>query len=187
MANLIIRAVNVVKRTFLPAEKYARSIGVKIGKGCMLNSKGFSTEAYLIELGDYVRVAKHVKFFTHGGVWSQRKRYPELLLEYFGKIKIGDYTYIGEGCMIMPGVTIGSNVIIGAGSVVTKSIPDGIMVAGNPARYIGMTDDLVKKVSENPSINSKAFYHLNAIERKKYIQCIPDERLVKKSMLRIDK
>jgi acetyltransferase-like isoleucine patch superfamily enzyme len=185
--NYIIKTINVLRRNFLPCNLYAKSIGVKMGEGCMLNTKEFSSEAYLIEMGDYVRVAKHVRFFTHGGMWSQRKRHPELLLEQFGKIKIGDYSYIGEGCMIMPGVEIGSNCIVGAGSVVTKSIPDGVMVAGNPVRYIGMTDDFVKKVSENPSIDSKAFYRLNSIEREKYVKGIPDERLIKKGILNVGK
>jgi hypothetical protein len=61
------------------------------------------------------------------------------------------------------------------------------MVAGNPVRFIGRTDDFVSKVSGHPSIDSKAFYRLNDIEREKYIRGIPEERLVKKPVLHVEK
>ena len=112
-------------------------LGEKNGEHYYISTRRFPTEAYLITIGIYVRIAPNTMFFTHGGLWSVRKKYNDDKLDYFGKIVIGDYSYIGEGCMIMAGVSIGSNVIIGAGSVVTKSVPDGDMVAGNPARYIG--------------------------------------------------
>lgn len=50
--------------------------------------------------------------------------------------------------MIMPGVKIGKNCVIVGGSVVTKSIPDGCMVAGNPAKFIGYTDDFYKELKK---------------------------------------
>ena len=48
---------------------------------------------------------------------------------------------VGGGCVLLPGVTIGENALVGAGSVVTHDVPDGIMVAGNPARVIGKVPD----------------------------------------------
>jgi acetyltransferase-like isoleucine patch superfamily enzyme len=179
------RLLNFIRRIILSPEKYARSCGVKIGKHCRIDTKKIPwAEAYLIEIGDYVRIAPYTKFFTHGGLWSQRKKHPELLLEHFGKIKIGNYTYIGECCMIMPGVTIGSDVIVGGGSVVTKSIPDGVMIAGNPAKIIGRTEDFIKRVSENPSIESKSFYDLNNVDKAKYIKNIPEEKLIRKGYIK---
>lgn len=53
-----------------------------------------------------------------------------------GKVRIGDCVQIGEGCVIMPGVTIGDHCIIGANSVVTRDIPSYSIVAGNPAKII---------------------------------------------------
>lgn len=49
---------------------------------------------------------------------------------------IGDNTIIGINSIIMPGVTVGNNVVVGAAAVVTKDVPDGCIVAGNPARII---------------------------------------------------
>ncbi len=55
----------------------------------------------------------------------------------FGKpIEIGSDVWVGGGAIILPGVTIGSRTVIGAGSVVTRNIPDGVFAAGNPCRVI---------------------------------------------------
>lgn len=57
-----------------------------------------------------------------------------------GPVIIGSYTWIGENVCIMPGVTIGESCVIGANSVVTKSFPDGVIIAGNPAKIIGAVE-----------------------------------------------
>ena len=165
-------------------EAYARSKGVKMGKGCFFSTKEIPTEGYLIEIGDYVRVASHTSFYTHGGLWSIRKYYKDNDLDWFGKIKIGSYTSIGAHCMIMPGVTIGERVIVGGGSVVTKSVPDGVMVAGNPARIVGRTDDFYRKVKEKYDMGCK---RMSAEEKHKYLLTQPEEKFIKKGYFKEDK
>ena len=69
---------------------------------------------------------------------------------------MGDNVWIGCGVHVMPGVTIGSNVVIGGGSVVTKNIPDGVVAAGNPCRVIRKMTDADKeryKTSEWKAVN----------------------------------
>ena len=154
-----------------------------MGKGCVINTKHFPSEPFFIEFGDYVRVAMHTKFFTHGGVLPQRFAHPDLILEHFGKIKVGNYSYIGDSCLIMPGVTIGDNCIVGAGSVVTKSIPDGMMVAGNPARIIGKTEDFVQRVAAKCPIKDWDFYKLKGKDRENFIKSIPDDLLIHKKVM----
>lgn len=68
--------------------------------------------------------------------------------DVFGKVKIGNWVYIGSNSLIMPGVTISDNVLVAAGSVVTKSIPPNVIVAGNPAKIIGNIDTYLKSNSE---------------------------------------
>jgi maltose O-acetyltransferase len=56
--------------------------------------------------------------------------------EYGRPIAIGSDVWVGGGALILPGVTIGSRSVIGAGSVVTRDVPDGVLAAGNPCRVI---------------------------------------------------
>jgi acetyltransferase-like isoleucine patch superfamily enzyme len=172
--------INLLRKFGTP-ENYAISLGVKIGKGCNISTKEFSSESYLIEIGDYVRVAKNVLFLTHGGIWALRKKYPELKQsDYFGKIKIGSYTYIGERAIIMPGVTIGENCIIGAATVVTKSIPSNSIVGGNPVKYIGSVDNFVKKLI-NQDFSIKA---VTQEEKRRILLASPPNSFVIKPYLK---
>ncbi|MEW5986338.1 MAG: DapH/DapD/GlmU-related protein [Chloroflexota bacterium] len=76
-------------------------------------------------------------FITHGVAYlpDEQGGRPRRL-EYVAPIKVGARTWIGGGCVILPGVTIGEDVIIGGGAVVMDDIPDRVMAAGNPARVI---------------------------------------------------
>lgn len=67
---------------------------------------------------------------------------------YHDVIDIKDNVFIGTGSIILPGVTIGSNVIVAAGAVVSSDVPDGKVVGGVPAKEIGKFDELAKKRNE---------------------------------------
>ncbi|MCR4826966.1 MAG: acyltransferase [Bacteroidales bacterium] len=177
----IQRLITKIARITMSGTKYARFVGVKMGKNCSIATKNFSSEPYLIEMGDLVRVANDVKFFTHGGVYSQHRKYNKSM-EHFGKIKIGNYTYIGDSCLVMGGVTIGNDVIVAAGTVVTKSIPDGVMVAGNPMRIIGNTEDFVKRMIENDVMGGNT--NLVGKARRQYIESLPEERFDHKGFIK---
>jgi acetyltransferase-like isoleucine patch superfamily enzyme len=120
-----------------------RRQGVKIGRDCVIFTTQFSLEPYLVEIGNRVAVSGGTMFLTHdGSVWSLRARRPNA--QHFGRITVGDNTYIGQNCIILPGTRIGSDCIIGAGAVVRATIPDNSVVAGNPATVIGRTSLFVE-------------------------------------------
>lgn len=124
-------------------ERQARRAGVRLGSNNFIASHFWDTEPYLISVGSNCQITEGVKFCTHGGGGAVRKMYPRF--DTFGKVCVGDYVYIGNNSLIMPGVTIGDNVIIGAGSVVTKSVPSNVVVCGNPARIICSIDSYLER------------------------------------------
>lgn len=171
---MLKKILSLYRRFFWSPEKLARFNGVKIGSNCNIQKVSFGSEPYLIEVGDHVQITSGVKLFTHGGGWVFRKDYPKL--DFFGKIKICNNVYIGNNSMIMPGVTIGNNCIIGAGSVVTKSIPDNSIAVGNPARIVGNTNDFLQKTLKM-NVDSK---QMTYEEKKKYLLSLSDDKFIKK-------
>lgn len=125
---------------------YAKKIGVNIkGKLYIYGKVNWSTEPWLITIGDNCHITNGVAFETHdGGTLIFRHRVPDL--EVTKPIYLGDNVYVGNRAMFMPGVTIGNNVIIGAGAIVTKNIPDNSVAVGVPARVIKTTDEYLEKI-----------------------------------------
>lgn len=131
--------LKLYKRICWSKERQARSAGVILGRNNFIDSIFWSSEPYLITIGSYCQITAGVKLLTHGGGQILRNKYPDF--DSFGKIVIGDYVYLGTNVLVMPGVTIGNNVLCAAGSVITKSIPPNSVVGGNPARYICSLED----------------------------------------------
>ena len=179
---LIKELCHKIRKYTMSPNKYALSVGVKLGKGSWLSTKEIPSEGYLIEIGDYVRIAAHASIYTHGGIWSIRKYYDDPTLEQIGKVKIGSYTSIGAYAMIMPGVTIGERCIVAGGAVVTKSVPDGCMVAGNPAKFIGYTDDFYKKLKDRHDFGCKNMSHE---EKRAFLLAQPEEKFIKKGYIQV--
>ncbi|TRX66348.1 acyltransferase [Carboxylicivirga sp. M1479] len=121
-----------------------RSRGVKIGDNCMIFNADFSTEPYLITIGNHVAVSNGVRFITHdGAVWIYRDEFPDL--DVFGKIVIGNNTVIGMNAIILPNTVIGDNCIVAAGAVVKGKFGNGSLIMGNPAKKI-MDTNLQKRM-----------------------------------------
>ena len=85
-------------------------------------------------------------------------------------ISIGNNVFVGARAMIMQGVTIGNNCIIAAGAIVTKDIPDGVIVGGVPAKTIGRYEDLREKMKRYSSSVISAFSVLTGNEWEKQSQ-----------------
>ena len=155
--------------------KWARRLGVKVGDNTMIApTVSFSSEPYLITIGDNVQVADNVSFNTHGGGNVVRKKHPDF--DIFGKVVVGDYAYIGSHSIILPGVTIGECALVAAGSVVTKSVPSGAVVGGNPAKVICTVDDFyTKNLKFNLSTKGLSFD-----DKKDFLLRTPDDRFITK-------
>ncbi|WP_396590102.1 acyltransferase [Allomuricauda sp. R78024] len=116
--------------------EYARSLGVNVGENCRILTSTFGSEPWLITIGNKVTITAGVRLLTHdGATWLCEDEKGRRHL--YRKIQIGNNVFIGSNAILMPGVNVEDNVIIAAGSVVTKSIPSGVIVGGNPAKIIG--------------------------------------------------
>ena len=83
------------------------------------------------------------------------------MYEYGKSVCIGDNVWIGGNSVICPGVTIGSNSVIGAGSVVTKDIPDWCIAAGNPCKVLRkITENDKRKLYRNEEIDDEAWKNI---------------------------
>jgi hypothetical protein len=144
--------------------KYARLVGVNfpLGGVYLYGRIEWSTEPWLITLGNNVHITDGVRFETHdGGTLLYRHLVPDL--EITKPITIGNDVYIGNNVIILPGVTIGNNVVIGAGAVVSKDIPDNSVAVGVPARVIKTADEYLEKIKKE----SLHLGHLKGQEKDK--------------------
>lgn len=144
--------------------QYIKHVGVNFPHGGvhLYGKIEWSTEPWLISLGNNVHITDGVRFETHdGGVLLFRDMIPDL--EITKPIIVGNDVYIGNNVIILPGVTIGNNVIIGAGAIVTKDIPDNSVAAGVPARVIKTTDEYLEKIKQQ----SLHLGHLKGQEKDK--------------------
>ena len=147
MFNSLIRILNkLIMNAYneYTIENYFRKKGYSVGKGNRIYIRDFGSEPYLVRIGNHCTIAPGVRLVTHdGGTWIFRHEIPDL--NVFGKIEIKDNCFIGMNSIILPNVTIGPNSVVGAGAVVTKDVPEGVVVAGVPAREICSIDDYKKK------------------------------------------
>lgn len=165
---------SIYNRLFLTPEKMARHIGVTIGKNCFIGTRNFSSEPYLITIGNNVQVTRGVSIHTHGGGNAVREKHPDF--DVFGKVVIEDWAYIGAHSQIMPGVTIGRGALVAAGSIVTKSVAPGTVVGGNPARYICTVEEYYER-SKKYNLSTKG---LSQTEKRNILLNTPDDKFLKK-------
>ena len=167
--------IKLVRNKLKGTLRCAREEGMIVGKNVtVMSGVNFGSEPYLITLEDNVRISSDVIFVTHdGGTWAFRNKYEEYQnVSKFGKIVVGEGTFIGCKSVILPGVKIGKNCVIGAGSVVTKSVPDETVVCGVPAKrvcslieYAKRCKEQMPEVTDKQKLNGdKKAYLLNTVE-----------------------
>lgn len=115
-----------------PITSLARGKTVHIGSGTYINSGLTLIDDYEIHIGENCLLATNVTLCTTGHpVHLDLRSHGEM---YSFPVKIGNGVWIGSNVVVLPGVTIGDNTVIGAGSVVTKDIPANVVAVGNPCK-----------------------------------------------------
>lgn len=185
MLNRIKIVFKILKKSFFVAVKgrlkYAISNGLNCGKGCVVGyGTDFGSEPYLITLHDNVRLSSNVSMITHDGsvhTIVSNPKYTGRAVHIYGRIEIDDNTFIGTNVTILPNVYIGKNCIVGAGALVTHSIPDNSVVAGIPAKVIGDTWDFAeRKINAMPKNWDNKNYLENTAEYLKAIVAAPPRK-----------
>jgi maltose O-acetyltransferase len=107
---------------------------ISLGRDAFLNFGCVILDVAAVEIGEGVQIGPGVQIYAadHPREPAQRRAG----LEFGRPVRIGPFAWIGGGAIILPGVTVGADAVIGAGSVVTHDVPPGATVAGNPARNL---------------------------------------------------
>ncbi|MFY9913162.1 MAG: sugar O-acetyltransferase [Nocardioidaceae bacterium] len=107
---------------------------VRVGAGVFVNYGCQLADVATITIADHCQIGPNVQFLTPVHPVEPDRR--EAKWETAEPITIGRNVWIGGGAIICPGVTIGADTVVGAGSVVTKDLPARVVAAGNPARVV---------------------------------------------------
>ncbi len=117
---------------------------ISVGENFYANHNLIILDGNKVSFGDNVFIAPSCTFSTAGHPIDKQRRNKGL--EYAHPITVGDDVWLGANVTVLPGVKIGSNVVIGAGSLVNKDIPDGSLAFGNPCK-------VVRKITEKDREN----------------------------------
>lgn len=122
-----------------------RARGAVIGDKVRLLGRIDGVNPHLVSIGDYAVIGANSALLAHCPINGAMA------------VSVGRFSYIAYGALILPGVSVGDFCIVGAGAVVTKSVPDGAIVAGNPARLLRYLSDEERAQLERTLVDEKIF------------------------------
>ncbi len=145
--------------------RYLENKGVKMGKSVYFKNRKTMdidlTKPVLIDIGDYVYFNRNFTLLTHDAVSRIfRLKYNDFFPSSIGKVKIGNNVAFARQVTVLKGVTIGDNVFIGHGSLVTKDIPSNCIAAGRPAKFICSLDDYFERAKKKYPEEMREYYNL---------------------------
>jgi acetyltransferase-like isoleucine patch superfamily enzyme len=103
---------------------------IRIGDRVFINCGTVLLSVLEVEIGDDVALANEVYIMDSNSHGVEGRPHVE------APVRIGNGTWVGARAMVLPGVTIGQRVVVGAGAVVTRDVPDDVLIAGNPAQVV---------------------------------------------------
>jgi len=150
---MLKKIFKLIKKFLFTPAKRARLAGVNMGSSNFIASDFWSTEPYLITIGNHCQITSGVKMHTHSGGGAVRQKYSKF--DFFGKV------------------------LIGACSVVTKSIPSNVVVGVNPAKIICTIDEYIEK-NLKFNLNSKG---LSEKRKKELLLNLSEDKFIHKNMM----
>lgn len=137
---------------------------IEVGKNFFANYNCTIIDVAKVTIGDNCQMAPNVAIYTAGHPLHPVSR--NSAYEYGVEVTIGDNVWIGGNTVILPGVHIGSNTVIGAGSVVTRDIPDWVVAAGNPCKVVKcITEEDRKYYYKDRTFDEEAWREVEAFAR----------------------
>ncbi len=139
---LIRKIIKATKKNFLIEQPFWCDYGynIELGENFYSNHNLVILDCAKVIFGDNVFVGPNCSFYTAGHPVDAKQRNEGL--EYAHPITVGNNVWLGGNVVVLPGISIGNNSIIGAGSIVTKDIPDNVIAVGNPCK-------VVREITEN--------------------------------------
>lgn len=134
--ELMKKILGKTKEQFLIEQPFICDYGynIEIGENFYSNHNLTILDGNKVKFGDNVFIAPNCSFYTAGHPLDAEMRNKGI--EYAKPIEIGNNVWIGGNVVVLPGVKIGDNTVIGAGSVVNKDIPSNVVAVGNPCKVI---------------------------------------------------
>ena len=134
--KIIKKLFGSTKEEFLIEQPFMCDYGynIEIGENFYSNHNLIILDGNKVKFGDNVFIAPNCSFYTAGHPLDAEQRNKGL--EYAKPIEVGNNVWFGGNVVVLPGVKIGDNSVIGAGSVVTKDIPENSVAVGNPCRVV---------------------------------------------------
>lgn len=159
---------SIYKKAYI---EICKARGMKVGEGVIfIETPAFGSEPYLIEIGNRTKITAGCTFINHdGAMYVIRSMEKYVDARNFGRIKIGENCFIGNNCTFLPGAKMGNNCILGAGSVLSSSMPDNSVYAGVPAKFICTIEEYGDKALANNVIYPRSL-ESRRTELDKYIK-----------------
>lgn len=139
---------SVYKQAYI---EVCKSKGLKVGSEVtFVEAPDFGSEPFLIEIGKRTKITAGCRFINHdGAMYTIRSLENFADARNFGRIRLGENCFVGNNCTFLPGSQMGNNCILGAGSVLTSTMPDNSVYGGVPAKFICTLEEYGTKALEN--------------------------------------